>query len=51
MQSAVVDLARGASGLGVLGLLALGGLLVAGMRRLPDRVLAVADTNCEEWPA
>ena len=51
VQAAVVDLARGASGIAIAGLLAVGGLLVLGMRRLPDRVLAVTDSECDEWPA
>ena len=50
VKSAVVALSHGASGLATAGLLAAAGLLVAAMRRLPDRVLAVDDADCEEWP-
>jgi hypothetical protein len=46
-----VALSHGATGLATAGLLLVAGVLVAGMKRLPDRVLAVTDAECEEWPA
>ena len=51
VAAAVGSLSHGASGLATAGLLLAAGLLVAGLRRLPDRVLAVDDAECEEWPA
>ena len=51
VKAAVVALSHGATGLATAGLLLAAGLLVAGMKRLPDRVLAVDDAECEEWPA
>jgi hypothetical protein len=51
VEAAVVALSHGASGLATAGLLLAAGLLVAGMRRLPDKVLAVSDADCEEWPS
>ena len=50
IAAATVGLARGASGLGIAGLLLLAGLLVLGMKRLPDQVLAVDASDCDEWP-
>jgi hypothetical protein len=51
VASAAVALSHGATGLATAGLLLVAGVLVAGMKRLPDRVLAVTDAECEEWPA
>ena len=50
VKAAVVSLSHGATGLATAGLLLAAGLLVLGLRRLPDKVLAVDGTQCEEWP-
>ncbi|MCU1603163.1 MAG: hypothetical protein JWO22_3872 [Frankiales bacterium] len=50
IAAATARLAGGATGLGVAGLVLLAGLLVIGMKRLPDKVLAVDTSDCDEWP-
>lgn len=49
LRAALGRLAPGPTALGVAGLLAVAGVLVAGLRRLPDRLLAADTTDCEGW--